>query len=446
MPIFAASSPPIGPELAAGGEPPAEAAVREQLERVLQSAGFRSAGVLRHLLGYLAEKCLAGEADSLKEYSIGIDALGKPASFDPRQESVVRMHTARLRQKLADYYRGEGANDPVWIDLPKGGFRLTFERRPVVASESAPEAAAGWSRRERRLGGALGLALLALAVALAFGFVGRPGREAIPAEAGWTPELKELWGPLVAPGRRVAICVSTPLFVNLPGFGVIRDSSLNDWDELDRAKNLERAERAIGSGMSSPSYEYTGVGTAAGAFQLGQFLAAHRQSISVTSSNRLSWHEIAEESVVFVGQPEGIHQAEDLPLGASLVLEPRGIRNRQPAAGEPDFIPDERGPAELENGVSHALISRLPAMDGHGAILMLLGNQPSAVAGAVQAFTNPAVARALVTRLRARTGKTPEFFQAVLNVKAMDQVPVEVSYVLHREVGEAAPAAKPAAK
>ena len=105
---------------------------RAQVERILQSKIFRTSEVLRHLFGYLAEKSLAGTADGLKEYTIGLDALGKPASFDPRQESVVRMHTARLRQKLAEYYRTEGIDDPIVVDLPKGGFKVTFEPRPQV--------------------------------------------------------------------------------------------------------------------------------------------------------------------------------------------------------------------------------------------------------------------------------------------------------------------------
>src|SRR6267154_2165155 len=97
---------------------------RAQVERILQSRILRTAEVLRRLCAYLAEQSLAGTADSLKEYTIGLDALGKPASFDPRQESVVRMHTARLRQKLAEYYRTEGVDDPIIIDLPKGGFKV----------------------------------------------------------------------------------------------------------------------------------------------------------------------------------------------------------------------------------------------------------------------------------------------------------------------------------
>src|ERR1700689_4769212 len=141
---------------------------RAQVEGILQSKIFRASQVRRNLFGYLAEKPLDGTADSLKEYTIGLDALGKPTSFDPRQESVVRMHTARLRQKLAEYYRTEGVDDPILVDLPKGGFRVVFEpRKPAFEEEvELPEStvdeitAPGWRRREMVL--AIGL-ILALA-------------------------------------------------------------------------------------------------------------------------------------------------------------------------------------------------------------------------------------------------------------------------------------------
>src|SRR5579862_1990653 len=110
-----------------------------QVQRIVQSKAFRTSAVHRQLLGYLAEKSLSGTADSLKEYTVGLDVFAKPVSYDPRQESVVRMHMARLRQKLAEYYRTEGLDDPVIVDVPKGGFRVTFEQRdippaPVVAA------------------------------------------------------------------------------------------------------------------------------------------------------------------------------------------------------------------------------------------------------------------------------------------------------------------------
>ena len=130
----------------------------------------------RNLLQYLAEKSLSGTADSLKEYTVGLDVFAKPASYDPRQESVVRMHVARLRQKLAEYYRTEGVDDPVIVDVPKGGFRVTFETREMAADAVAPpltEALPSPERSHRKeivLSASLAVALVcALAFALRFG-------------------------------------------------------------------------------------------------------------------------------------------------------------------------------------------------------------------------------------------------------------------------------------
>jgi len=106
---------------------------RIQIQRIVASKAFKTSEVHRNLLNYLAEKSLGGEAQNLKEYTVGLDVFGKPASYDPRQESVVRMHVGRLRQKLAEYYRTEGLEDSIIVDLPKGGFALTFDPRPAPA-------------------------------------------------------------------------------------------------------------------------------------------------------------------------------------------------------------------------------------------------------------------------------------------------------------------------
>lgn len=410
---------------------------RAQVERILQSKVFRTSEVLRHLFGYLTEKSLDGTADTLKEYTIGLDALGKPASFDPRQESVVRMHTARLRQKLAEYYRTEGADDPIIVDMPKGGFRITFEPRPRMAI-SAPvpisipveirEPVRGWRRREIVLAGAL-----AIAVAAAIFFLTRL-TSVEPTSANWTPALRELWEPLLSSSRRLVVCVSTPLFVRLPGFGVVREPSVNDWDDVPASKRLSSIEGALQAGMSEPSYSYTEAGTATGAFLLGQFLAPRKQAVVITRANVLSWPEIAEDNVIFLGPATGIHQTEDIPTEAQLVLDPTGVRNLSPRPGEAAFMQDRPAQGGAEGGESYALISRVPAMNGPGAILMLSGNQIASVMGGVQAFTNPALAQMLVSRLKTGAGGIPRYFQVVLSVKAMDDVPVKITYVFHREL------------
>src|SRR5436305_1432376 len=75
-----------------------------------------------------SERDAASKAATTVTSLIGIEAFGKPESYDPKQDSIVRLQIGRLRQKLAVYYQGEGAADPVLVGLPKGAFKLTFDQ------------------------------------------------------------------------------------------------------------------------------------------------------------------------------------------------------------------------------------------------------------------------------------------------------------------------------
>jgi hypothetical protein len=49
---------------------------------------------------------------------------------------------------------------------------------------------------------------------------------------------------------------------------------------------------------------------------------------------------------------------------------------------------------------------------------------------------DPALAEMLVSRLQTGSGGIPKYFQVVLGVKAMDDVPVKIEYLFHRELSE----------
>ena len=99
----------------------ANEAIRSQLARIVSSATFQGARRAIRLLQYLVEQTLAGHASTLKEFSIGVDALGRKASFDPRTDSIARVEASRLRNRLDHYNAKEGTLDPLLIALPRGG-------------------------------------------------------------------------------------------------------------------------------------------------------------------------------------------------------------------------------------------------------------------------------------------------------------------------------------
>jgi hypothetical protein len=85
----------------------------------------RSPKILK-LAEYIGRKYLEGEAEMLKEYNIAVEALGKPAEFDPKHDSIVRVEAHRLRRKLSEYYATEGAADPFRMVLDPGNYIPRF--------------------------------------------------------------------------------------------------------------------------------------------------------------------------------------------------------------------------------------------------------------------------------------------------------------------------------
>jgi TolB-like protein len=125
-----------------------EAEIRAELERILASRGFATAGRISKLLRYVVEKTLAGETSQLKEYSVGVEVFERDDKYDPRLDSIVRVEAGRLRSKLDEYYNQNGAGSTVRIGLPRGGYSATFARRPSVSgpdpeSESAADSVSG---------------------------------------------------------------------------------------------------------------------------------------------------------------------------------------------------------------------------------------------------------------------------------------------------------------
>ncbi len=263
-----------------------------QVERILRSETFRTSGALRHLLSFLAGKTFSGEADALKEYTVAIDALQRPKTYDPQHDSTVRIQVSRLRQKLGEYYRGEGKNDSIIVDLPKGRYRLTFEERPVVQQNTASVAKI---RKVPMLIWVVTLVCFILLIATVW--TGYPAIRSRQSEtisstalterspnSEWTPELQALWGPFVANGHPLILGVEDPLFMKLErGDGVYyMDKSIDDWKKLTETPTAINLRKSLNNPKVQPSHNYSTTGEVDTAFIIGKFLGPRQQNISLS--------------------------------------------------------------------------------------------------------------------------------------------------------------------
>ncbi len=103
--------------------------IQAQIEKILRSPHFAKALRLSRFLRFIVEQTTTGKADQLKEYLVGVEAFDRGPSFEPRQDSIVRVEAGRLRLKLKEYYETDGCADTLLIDIPRGSYVPVFQLR-----------------------------------------------------------------------------------------------------------------------------------------------------------------------------------------------------------------------------------------------------------------------------------------------------------------------------
>jgi hypothetical protein len=420
-----------------------------QVERVLNSTTFRNCDVLRRLLRFLADTAIAGEADQLKEYTIGI-ALGKPSTYDPREDSAVRIQVGRLRQKLAEYYKEEGKNDPILIDVPKGQFNIKWEARAIAPSVVSPiEAPAekpaqiampSPARRNSLVPWIVAAVFAVWAIMATVSWLQDRGDAATMRKA-WTPELQQLWQPLLESNRPIVVATSSPLFVGFPGNGFFRDQTINNWQDAVNSPRVAAVRKALGNPPIVERYYYSGTGELNALFHLGKLLNFTGHQVTTARSSQISWQQMVDNNVLLIGPPRTFgDQLHKLPVNVDFTMKEDGIHDTKPKAGQPTLYADaypsmlNAGATEPDDGEVYALVSRMPGPLGAGDIQTFSSNHSPGTLGAIQWFTTPGFARELVKRLRGSDGNLPRYFQLILKVKYRDAVPTEITYVTHREL------------
>lgn len=141
--------------------------VRAHLRHVLGHAEFAAAPQLSAFLSYIVERKLEGAEDRIKAYTIATEALGRPASFDPQTDPIVRVQARRLRQALLAYYALPHADDTLRITLPVGGYVPELKAFAQLVRHGDTKPGGKGAIPASRLGfAALAIAVLALGLAI----------------------------------------------------------------------------------------------------------------------------------------------------------------------------------------------------------------------------------------------------------------------------------------
>ncbi len=401
----------------------------QALREVLESQSFARSDQLKRFLRYVCELEIAGRSAEIKEYSIGVDALGRPPSYSPVHDSSVRRRAFELRAKLEEVYAGELAASEVLIELPKGSYVPVFRFR-------------GDGGNGRRLRPSATMAA-ALAVGVLLGGLGT--RLLLSGRAGQAPEaiVREAWGPLAATDSTVLICVATGLNLSVRAGGFAPESEPPSFPlppELMRFYEKLNPWPDGGTLYMRPASNTTTLGVVGAVAAAASSLRAMGGRYQILPERSAPLASFRNRNVILLGDPlHSLATAKLLGRGhLSIAVDPSTNRlvirdRRKPASSPPAFARSEGRAADTAE--VFGLLTVLPSDAEPGQrrrTLIVSGVSHVGIQGAMEFFLSPAHLLELRDRFR-REGLRgfPEAYQLVVRCTSHDSLPLSCGYAAH---------------
>ena len=405
------------------------AAIFAEVERLTESSLLHGSEALCRLLRYLAEQYFAHPGISVKEYELATEVFGRPADFDPRMDSTVRVQTGRLRSKVAEYYGSAGSEDPIVLEIPKGSYSLSFHYRaalktaaltpaqPVAVIVPVEPLPLQGRKSPARLGWIVlsGATLLIVGVAMFLYFRTVHSNKRLVEEQAATESMRRFWQPFIQAPDRPWVIFSNAEFVGRPQDGIRYFDPSRD----SRADILDH---------------YTGVGEVLGVAELSRVFTELHHEIKIKRGRLLALDDVKTNDVIFLGSPAENLTLREIPTTQDFVFRriESGSRkgdtelvNVHPRPGEPGvFIASASLPITEDFG----LIGLTPGINPQRAILVLAGTTTMGTQAAAEFVSRESTLKTLVDEMPSR-GASIKPFEAVIRVRISGGVPVDSTIV-----------------
>lgn len=429
----------------------------ELAQRVADASNFRNCPKLRAFLLYICENALLGRLENVREQPIGTRVFGRPADYNLNEDNIVRVEARELRKRLESYFAGEGRNEPLLIEVPKGGYVPVFKPRESVSLEIAETAAVLQTEARPSALDVRKTVLLAALTILTAAVVWlgvqnwrlhqRIETQPLLRSAASAEDYAfygELLGKLGAsPNRETLLVISNPKVVlyygsptnrpnpTLPGHTVPAPKELQSKFD-DALNNMDRNQPF--HFLRSTREDYTGMGEAVTAFYIGRLMQSLQRPVRLTQGRFLSWDHVQKGDLILLGGPQINDWTYQNIVKANFNFEENGIENLKPLPGEQR----EYSPHATLGAVTDYGVIRMATSPYGFSMLLMAGCSSAGTAGVGEFFANPDKMKSVYNRMRtAAPGKPfPANWEILVQVNVRDGLPVEGLALALRPAGE----------
>jgi hypothetical protein len=395
-----------------------EVAYRALVQRIVASPAFVRSERLCSLLTFVCEMALKGRGAEINEQKIGQAVFGRSRDYDSTIDGIVRTQASRLRQRLEQYFRAEGADEAVRIVIPRGGYVPVFERRsalnPPKIEPASPITGEPGRAQPAKPAFALYLApwllcVLLAAVVLALAFRDRPG----PVQAALHP----LWSHIFIPNHPTLMVPADSglvMFHNMTRRDFGLDEYLLGSYRNDQGTNLYGgAEPSLKDWQANlGNRRYTSMVDLEASLRLAQLARGSGSEMQVRYARDLRPNDLKAGNVILIGASESNPWVELFERNMNFVFEDdykKGVFtvfNRSPRPGEPARWDSLWNDPQRK---VYGLVAYLPNLAGDGNVLILEGTSMSGTEGARDFAMDDSQLLPFLKRIARADGVIPHF-------------------------------------
>lgn len=377
------------------------------LERILRSERFKSSKRYSDLLEYLVNANIDGK--KVKETTIAIELFHKDKSFNPSEDTIVRVSIGNLRKRIEHFYLTDGSSDSIRLELTKGTYDIIFksvEKKQQLVSQI---------RKKIKFIAPIIISAIMLGAIIYLWNENYNLNKKIDHKISIA---NPIWNEFLQDKKPILVILGDYFFMtysrtdNKPRFNV-RDPLINSIDDFNEYFKLNPNEKG---NLIPLEHTYLRPSAIWGFMQLLPILNSTESSFIVKQSSEIDWDDINSYNIIFIGTFKQLYNLNQLlfNIDVDYSIYPNSITIKK-SADQENKVFESNLNRETRKYQDICLLSKFSGPNNN-TILIISGFEDGGVILGAKSISDPSFFDKIIEKYKVEIS-SPIFFRCVINVE-----------------------------